>query len=46
MSKPRKPVARFQRRYNKSKVFLDRKREAKKKGQLAYCEEKNDGLQR
>lgn len=32
MSKPRNPVAKFQRKYNKAKVFVDRKKEAKKKG--------------
>jgi hypothetical protein len=34
MSKPRNPVAKFQNRYNKAKVFVDRKKEAKKKGGL------------
>ncbi len=34
--KKKNPVAKFQRRYNKSKVFKDRKREAKKNGELAY----------
>ena len=38
MSKPRNPVAKFQRKYNKAKVFLDRKREAKKQGKLVYAE--------
>jgi hypothetical protein len=32
--KKRNPVAKFQRKYNKAKVFKDRKREAKKKGEL------------
>jgi hypothetical protein len=36
MSKRRNPVAKFQRRYNKAKIFLDRKREAKKRGELAH----------
>jgi len=45
MSKPRNPVAKFQRRYNKAKVFKDRKREAKKNGELAYNEVKADGIQ-
>lgn len=34
--KKKNPVAKFQSRYNKAKVFKDRKREAKKKGELAY----------
>jgi hypothetical protein len=34
LSKPRNPVAKFLRRYNKAKVFIDRKREAKKNGEL------------
>lgn len=33
MSKDRNPVAKFQRKYNKAKVFLDRKREYKKNGE-------------
>jgi hypothetical protein len=45
MSKPRNPVAKFQRKYNKAKIFLDRKREAKKRGELAYKEEKDNGIQ-
>ena len=45
MSKPRNPVAKFQYRYNKAKVFRDRKREAKKKGELAYNEVKDNGIQ-
>jgi hypothetical protein len=45
MSKPRNPVAKFQRKYNKAKIFLDRKREAKKKGELAYNEVKDSGIQ-
>ena len=40
------PVAKFQRRYNKAKVFKDRKREAKKRGDLAYNEVKDSGIQR
>ena len=34
--KKKNPVAKFQRKYNKAKVFKDKKREAKKKGELAY----------
>jgi len=34
--KKRNPVAKFQRKYNKAKVFRDKKREAKKNGELAY----------
>ena len=34
--KKRNPVAKFQRKYNKAKVFRDKKREAKKTGELAY----------
>jgi hypothetical protein len=33
MSKNKNPVAKFQRKYNKAKVFLDRKREYKKNGE-------------
>mgnify|MGYP001030675606 FL=1 len=32
--KKKNPVAKFQRKYNKAKVFKDRKREAKKNGEL------------
>mgnify|MGYP006074627663 CR=1 FL=1 len=38
--KRKNPVAKFQRKYNKAKVFTDRKREAKKRGELAYNEVK------
>jgi len=34
--KKKNPVAKFQLRYNKAKVFRDRKREAKKTGKFAY----------
>ena len=34
--KKKNPVAKFQRKYNKAKVFKDKKREAKKNGELAY----------
>lgn len=34
--KKKNPVAKFQRKYNKAKVFKDRKREAKKNGELSY----------
>ena len=32
--KKKNPVAKFQRKYNKAKVIKDRKREAKKNGEL------------
>lgn len=34
-NKRKNPVAKFARKFNKAKVFIDRKREAKKKGELA-----------
>jgi hypothetical protein len=36
--KPRNYVAKFQHKYNKAKVFLDRKKEAKKHGLDDYVE--------
>ena len=45
MSK-KNPVAKFQRRYNKAKVFKDRKRAEKRKPQYNLEELLKDGIQR
>ena len=46
--KRKNPVAKFQCRYNKAKVFKDRKREEKKNPKMLYSEymelEKNNGV--
>ena len=39
MAKPRNPVAKFQHRYNKAKVFKDRKKEEKKNPQWVDSDE-------
>lgn len=38
MSKKKNPVAKFQRRFNKAVVFLDRKREEKKNPKMINAE--------